>query len=177
MRFPFRNSVFFKKERPIGMVTKFAFFCIFFLQIRRKITFTFLLTYLLIYLLTNSFYEEMLSNVDCKFLQAPFDYCSNFVCGKNYDFRKILIKKGEKNEPFWKEWPMDLKFYMYVLFIFYIWININCKKCIVSHTDFFSANTNICAQKLKKTHLPRFWPSYATEVGKVLGCVEGVYFL
>ena len=41
----------------------------------------------------------MLSNVDCKFLQTPFDYCSNFASGKNYDFRKILIKRGEKNEP------------------------------------------------------------------------------
>ena len=81
------------------------------------------------------------------------------------------------NHMFRKEWPMDLKFYMSVLLIFYTWININWKKCVVSHTDFFSANTNICAQKLKKTHLPRFWLSYTTEVGKVLACVAGVYFL
>ena len=64
-RFPFRNSVFFniynQKERPVGMVTKLVFFYLFFLLIRRKITYT----YLLIYLLTNSLYSLYLviSNV------------------------------------------------------------------------------------------------------------------
>ena len=49
---------------------------------------------------------------------------------------------------FWWEWPWDINFHLYLLYIFHTQINRNRKKIYyINHTVFFSIHANVRAQK------------------------------
>ena len=64
-------------------------------------------------------------------------------------------------------WTLDFIMKAYVSFKFLTQINVNCKKCAIVVILFFLNSRQTLCPKMLKTHLPKFWPSYANALGTV----------